>query len=293
MNEQAKLLLKLMFDEDDNICVSDSKFAYHSLNYENVISQEELPLVSSNNQIPIKYVKNDKIILVALNPIVGYRADAHCYKFKNFLLELDCSDLKSQKEYIERLGVPISACIYSGNKSLHFLISLNKSLPSEKVYRFFAEWLLNIATLCDSNCKNPSRSIRLPGNIRPDTGKMQTLEEIKGKVDIKDLVNWLKLHPESRPKHERKPRKMSEKPDFNQISGWVKEMLYSGIKAPNRNKKWFSAAIEFALSGFGEDDTIEILSNYFEQDVDFKEREWKTTIKSAFKWVNENVKKAK
>lgn len=285
MNDQAKSLLKLMFDENDTICVSDSKFAYHSVPYKTVIS-EEIPLVSSNEKVPVKKVQSDKLILVSLNPINGFRSDANCYKFKNFLLELDYSDLKSQKEYIERLGIPISACIYSGNKSLHFLISLSKSLPSEKVYRFFSEWILNVATLCDSNCKNPSRSIRLPGNIRPDTGKMQTLEEIRGTVELEDLIKWLNLHPDSRPK-ERPVRKMAEKPDFEKVSSWVKEMVYSGIKPPNRNKKWFSAAVEFALSGYEESDTIQILGNYFEPEADFKEKEWKTAIKSAFKWVRE------
>jgi len=37
------------------------------------------------------------------------------------------------------------------------------------------------------------------------------------------------------------------------------------------------------LQGFSEDDTVDILDDYFIEDRDFKLKEWETSIRSAFK----------
>jgi len=39
------------------------------------------------------------------------------------------------------------------------------------------------------------------------------------------------------------------------------------------------------LAGYSEDDTIDYLANYFTPDRTFREKEWKTSIKSAFKYI--------
>jgi hypothetical protein len=186
--------------------------------------------------------------------------------------------------YIKKIGMPYSACVFSGNKSLHFLISLDTDLPSEKVYRHFSEWILKIVTLADQNTQNPSRSIRVPGAWRSPSQK-QRLVEIKGPTPIKDLVAWLNQHPNEKPK-EKEKRVRSESRDFSQIKSWVIEALTNGIDpSKGRNKQWFSIACEFALAGYSEDDTVDILGDFFSPDRDFKEREWKTAIKSGFKYI--------
>jgi hypothetical protein len=110
--------------------------------------------------------------------------------------------------------------------------------------------------------------------------------EFNGPVNVNDLTEWLKKHPNAKPE-ERQARVISGTPDISRVKGWVSKLLVDGIKPPNRNKQWFTVGVEFALSGYSEDDTIDILRPYFEPSRTLKEKEWKTTIHSAFKWTYE------
>lgn len=284
MNEGTVNLLNLMFDKDDTICVSNSQFAYHSVPLEKVISGKTT-LFSPNPDVPIKTVDSSELILVALNPIKGFRNDEGCYKFKNFLVELDISSREEQIAYIKKLNLPYSSMIWSGSKSTHTLISLDRNLPNEKIWRFFSEWILNIVNLADQNTKNPSRSIRIAGSIRPETGKEQELIELKGATKLEDLVAWLKKHPGAMPK-EKVKREPSGEFNFDGLKEWVVDRLINGLDpTKGRNIQWFSIACEFALAGYSEDGTMDILADFFTPDRDFKEREWKSAIRSGFKHI--------
>jgi hypothetical protein len=294
MDQTAKNLLNLMFRPGETVCVSHNQFGYHAIPLENAINgpvvlvptpesaeKREKPLVDC-----IERMDPSQMLLVALNPIKGYRNDQNCTAFRNFLVEVDYGPLSEQLAYAKKIGLPYSACIFSGNKSLHFLISLSQDLPNENIYRHFSQWILHIMTLADQNTQNPSRSIRLPGAWREPT-KQQKLVEMRGKTNIDDLVKWLQQYPESKPKKAEK-RQVSLHYDFSNFKPWVKELLLNGLDpSKGRNKQWFSIACEFALAGVSEDDTMDILSEFFTPERDFKEREWKTSIRSGFKYIYE------
>lgn len=291
MDETGQKLLNLMFRPNETICLSPNQYGYHSVPLENAL-QGVVTLVPTVDSLAkrkltleegIERIDSSKMILCALNPIKGYREDANCTSFRNFLIEMDYGPLPEQLAYIKKLGVPYSAVVFSGNKSLHFLVSLDTDLPSEKIYRTFSEWILNIITLADQQTKNPSRSIRIPGAYRePD--KKQRMVEFRGATRLDDLVVWLNKYPDAKPK-QREERKVSENPDLSGVKDWVCKMLVDGIQSPERNKKWFTVAVEFALSGFSEDDTIDVLRNYFSPERDFREKEWESAIRSGFKWT--------
>lgn len=285
MDNSSLELLNLMFEEGDTVCVSDSKYGYHSVPLKMACS-DRIALISPNPEQEIQYVSHDKIILVSLNPIKGYRLDQNAYKYKNFLFELDYGSTEEQVKYFKTIGLPYSALIFSGNKSIHALVSLDICLPSEDVWRMFSEWGLAIASACDQNTKNPSRSIRLPGNIRPDTGKKQELIEWVGATKLADFAAWLAQHPDAKPRPPEK-REISGTADFSKLKPWVKQRLAKGVVGfkSGRNKEWFAVACEFALAGYSEDEAFDILVEYFSPERDFKEREWKTSIKSGFKYV--------
>lgn len=294
MHETAKQVLNLMFRPGETICVSPNKYGYHSIPLDNALNGPItlVPTVDSTIKRGIIFedsfeqIDPSQVILCALNPIKGYREDLNCTAFRNFLVEMDTGSIEDQLTYVKRLGMPYSAAIFSGNKSIHFLISLDIDLPRESVYRTFAEWILNIVTLADPNTKNPSRSIRVPGAFR-EPGKQQLLLEYQGVVPMETLALWLNNHPDAKPK-ERTKNAVPNKVLLDRIKPWVCDLLVNrGIHPPNRNKQWFTVGVEFALSGYSEDDTLEVLRNYYQPDRDFKEREWETTIHSAFKWAYE------
>jgi hypothetical protein len=242
-------------------------------------------MVSPNADREFEYVDSDKLTLVALNPINGFREDLNCTAFRNFLIEMDYGPLREQLAYAKKIGLPYSAVVFSGNKSLHFLISLDQDLTSEAVWRTMAEWTLGIATAADQNTKNPSRQIRIPGAYR-EPGKKQLIVENKGATNLQDFSAWLDSHPDAKPRPPER-RVVSGTRDFSKVKPWVSVRLSTGNigSKSGRNKEWFSIACEFALAGYSEDDTIDVLEAFFVPDRDFKEKEWKTSIHSAFKYI--------
>lgn len=281
-----------MFRPGETVCVSHNKYGYHSIPLENAINGPVVLVPTPESQEKrnktleegIERIDSTQVTLCALNPIKGYRNDLNCTAYRNFLIELDFGPLAQQKAYVEKMGMPYSAIIFSGNKSLHFLISLDQDLPSENIYRHFSDWMRNIMTMADQNTINPSRSIRVPGAWR-EPKKQQKSVAFLGPVPLKTLVAWLKTHPEAKPeKQERKP--ISDHEDFSKIKPWVLHALKYGLDvSKGRNKQWFSIACEFALAGYSEDDTMDKLAHFFSPDRDFKEREWKTAIRSGFKYI--------
>lgn len=295
MDETGKKLLNLMFRPEETVCVSHNKYGYHSIPLSEVLGKEVVTLVPTEESCAKRKIEwkpenfekafTGNLTLVALNPIKGWREDSNCTAFRNFLIEMDAGDLKGQYEYIQYMGIPYSAVIFSGNKSLHFLISLEQDLPDEKEYRFFSEWILNALPMADDKTKNPSRGIRIPGAFR-EPQKKQRLVELKGPVNNTKLLLWLAKHMDAKPK---KPEKrVPGSRNFDAMPMWVTERLIKGIDpAKGRNQQWYAIAYEFALTGYTESETLEFLGDYFTPERDFKEREWRTAIKSAFKHVYE------
>lgn len=300
MDKTGQDLLNLMFRSGETVCVSPNKYGYHSIPLEEAVADKIVTLVPTQDScakrgiewVPENFDKShtDGLTLVALNPIKGWREDLNCTSFRNFLIEMDYGPLAEQLAYAKAIGLPYSAVVFSGNKSLHFLISLDTDLPNENVWRTMAEWTLAIATAADQNTKNPSRQIRIPGAFR-EPGKKQRIVENRGATKLADFTAWLAQHPNAKPRPPEK-RQISENADFSKLKPWVQKLLAKvklgsasvGAKQ-GRNKEWFAIACEFALAGYTEDDTMDKLYEFFTPDRDFKEREWKTSIKSAFKYI--------
>jgi hypothetical protein len=281
--EDLKHLLNLMFSPDtDNVCVSNSKYSYHSMPIYSILSGE-VTLVSPNQSVSITKVKTETLTHLALNPIKGFRSDKNCTALRTFLWELDVGSLKSQQDYVEKLGIPTSCSIYSGNKSIHFLTVLDQDID-EKTYRLLFKWACSIGTLFDDQCGNPSRCVRIPGNIRPDTGKRQRLIDLKERVKLDDFMAWLNKYPDLMPRPPEERKRLTTGVPFDRLSGWAKKQFKDGIDFGNsRNKTWFSLGCDLAKSGYEEDEAVEILGQYFQEESDFKEKEWLMAISSGYK----------
>ena len=287
MHEDGQKLLELMFKQEETVCVSNSKFSYHSIPLENALQGTVTLLPPLKNDKTWEeqaiYCDSSELLLVALNPIEGYCRDNNVKSYRNFLIELDIGTIDEQIEYIKRSGLCYSAMIFSGGKSAHTLISLDQDLPDSTMYRKIIEWIMNILTLADKACKNPSRKIRIPGAERTP-GKFQELLEFKGKVKLEDLSNWLQKHPNSMPKDPKKRLPFTGVPDLSRMKPWSIKMLEKGFPAGmGRNSGWFILSCDAFDCGFNEDQIIELFRPYFTEESDFNEREWLSTINSAFK----------
>src|ERR1041385_5795781 len=193
MDPTGQSLLKLLFNEEETICVSDSKFGYHSIPLEFALS-DSVSLLSPNEEFSLRICDSSNLILVAINPIKGFRLDSNVYKFRTFLWEIDTGSIKEQIKYFDHIGIPLSAKVFSGNKSVHAVTVLDQDLSSEAEYRELYAWALSILTFCDQNCRNPSRSVRIPGSYR-EPNKKQRLIDLKGRVKLEDFKRWLNQYP--------------------------------------------------------------------------------------------------
>jgi hypothetical protein len=288
LDPKGQSLLKLLFNPGEEVCVTPNELGFHSIPLEKALSGD-IELILPNEGSPVIHCNSSDLILTAINPIKGFKRDCFVTAFRSFLIEYDDRPLKDQISYIKYLKMPFSAQVFSGNKSIHTVIVLNEDLTDEKTYRYIGNWIFNIMAGCDKNCKNPSRAVRIPGAYR-EPGKKQRLVELKGRVSHKELFSWLNLYEHKKPKFKERKTAFQGDADFSLLSPWCRYMMLNGVDFKNRgrNQTWYAIAYDFALAGFTLDKTIDILQTSFSEESDFKEKEWLTTINSAFKKVEEN-----
>ncbi|MBX9766965.1 MAG: hypothetical protein K2X47_06820 [Bdellovibrionales bacterium] len=184
-------LLSLIFDEDETVCSSSTVFATPSKSQSEVSAEDAF---------------------LTINPVKGFRRLADVTAFRSFLVEIDPKGwdqvdaheqkrlLEWQTEYIRRSGLPYSASIFSGNKSIHFLVVLDEPFQNHDEYKFHFRWLSNILGEVDVQAGNAIIGVRVPGHVRSDTGKMQRLDCVKGRVPREEFLAFLEKHSDARPR---------------------------------------------------------------------------------------------
>ncbi len=282
MKTTTRSFLNLLFNPNESFCVSSDQYSYHSINQKDL---NNIALISPNEKIKPKIITENDIELVAINPINGFRNDSNVTNYRSFLVEVDDLSLPDQLKYIKVMKMPYSVCVFSGNKSLHFGIVLKEDLTCEYIWRVINQWILNIMKKADQNTKNPSRCIRFPENQRKNGKQLiQKLVEIKERISQEELFIWLNKYEDLKPKNKfrvkSKPLRMI---NFNTLPKWIKNELTQGVYV-NRSNTWFSIGCYLAQNTFESDDqAIEFLGHYFNEEKDFKEKEFINVIKSAYK----------
>jgi len=301
MTEKQEKFLNLLMDEGETFCVAHNPYGYHSISRKDLNKPEFLltpPEPSPEQLAEGKYLKPENITLdminmLAINPISGWRDDRSVTSLRNFLVEIDDGPLKEQKEYMDKTGLPYSACVFSGGKSLHFAVCLDVPLPNIEAYKMISRWILAIVTRADQQTINPSRSIRFPGNKRRVYGKKvvpfeerrdQKLLICRERITQKELFNWLSKHKDKKPKINVRKKTISTNASLKSLSKWAKGEIKDGVPARDgRNKTWFALGYDFCLAGFEINDTYSILEAYFAEEHDFTRREWEYTINRGYK----------
>lgn len=285
--ESGRQLLNLLFNKGESVCVSHDGYGYHSVPLESLEYATVELKAPPESRLKDVAISSSDIKLVAINPISGWRRDENCTAFRTFLIEMDDGNLKDQMRYVKDMGMPYSACVYSGGKSLHFAVTVDHDFPSYETYYYYASWMLKVMSQADQNTKNPSRSIRLAGAVR-ETGKEQRLVEISKRVEIGVLNAWLSNHDSKRPEgffgEGSGVRTLDMSPDPLRIPDWVLKILTEGVNnhaRSGRNVEWFKIASEFGKAGYCEESAVKFLDNYFEPEYDFKRQEWLLTVRSG------------
>lgn len=265
MDQENKKFLETLYNSGEEVCWSSGQEATYS------VSQDKINL--------------EKVQLIAINPIKGKRLDVNVTAHRSILIELDEGTMQEQWNYVNKLGLPFSMCIFSGNKSLHFAITVEKDFSSYDVYYWTARWIMNIVAEADPNTKNPSRCIRFPGVMRVDGKKQfQNILVNKGRIPNEELYEWLRKFPACEPtEYEAKEVVLDEK-DANALPHWVFSILKSGVMEGSRNRQYFSVGCEFYKAGYTLEEALDRIVDYVEFDHDFTERELKSAIDSSYRY---------
>lgn len=129
-----------------------------------------------------------------INPIKSYSdlKYENIKEFRNILVEFDSARLSTQERWVKESGMPYSLKTFSGNKSFHYIIALNKGIELQE-YKQLAAIILQyiFRGRADESCKNPNRLSRTPGAIRKDTGVEQKLIEQLPAISIDQLQEWV------------------------------------------------------------------------------------------------------
>jgi hypothetical protein len=213
------------------------------------------------------------------------RADANVTSLRNFLIECDNGELKTQHEYIKALGMPYSTLVFSGSKSLHYVISLETPIQDRAHYAALAKRIHKAVLNCDHTTKNPSRLSRWPGHFREEKGKIQYLLEVKERVPNEVIEAWLTAQNIPYEEPTTPVDDIFEGMRFEPNS-FTKHFVYAGANSGERNKQLYLAAHDLRACGYSYEQAIEYLeTSPVCSEVDFSRKEFERTILSAFQKI--------
>lgn len=222
---------------------------------------------------------------ISINPLQTKRADANVVEFRNFLIEMDGGQsFDDQLEIVRKVGLPYATCAWSGGKSLHFVVCLDKG-TDEPTWRKLARALVRAVPGADPATTNPSRFTRLPGAKRYDKEghPTQTLLDIGEYVTIEQLNEFCKPHIEEQAPNFRKlysallgveGLEAAHPLTHDFIAG--KHPCFSG-----RNNALFASAADLRDVGIEFDEAIDKLLPAA-IGLGLSEREAMTTLRSAY-----------
>lgn len=163
-------------------------------------------------------VEKNKILTAqffCLNACDGGRKKSDIKKFRNFLIEIDeipgTKAPMPRKEQIllihQKYKTPYSTVVSSGNKSIHFIISLEEPLDSIEDYQFIAKWIKNIVVEADPSVLVPEKLSRFIGGTNSNTQKEQKgFIPKNGRISNERFLEWLNSYPNCRPDIQLEPQ---------------------------------------------------------------------------------------
>lgn len=232
--------LETLFDPGELVCLSQSVYG------RGLMPVEAAALQSAQFQF------------FSINPLKDSRKDDNCLAFRNFLVEFDTVSLEEQLALIGASGIPFTSLVFSGSKSYHLIISL-KEVIDRHHYNKLARWLYAALPLADQACKNPSRLSRNAGAIRESTGKLQELIELRGRIGVSELTDWLTQSkvPEPAPMSFISSGKFQPIRNLSGLTRRTRHFLEKGAAPGSRHHSLFAATCNLHRCGFTEKDILQ------------------------------------
>lgn len=275
---ELKDYMKCLFDEGELICASSSPKGIYVFLQDYLQPEDAFicinPLDNKDNNPTEDWHKE----------YLARRADHNVTKFRNILVEMDKVPLERQEQHMAEIGLPYSTCTFSGNKSFHWIISLQEPLRSRPEYNRLVSRVYKAVgqDLIDPTCRNPSRFTRVPGHLREDTKQIQKLFSVQGRVSNEVLESWLMFRGAAKTEERQNEweditYKSTKEKDFSNLFPSTRNFLMSGTEE-NWNHTLFKAAADLCRNGWDIEEAHEMLAKITGHLDGVDER----TIKSAY-----------
>lgn len=217
---------------------------------------------------PNQYLLESEALLFTeffvLNPLKDLSSSKleNVTKFRNVLIEIDGKSLPWQEQYIEeKLKLPFTTKVYSGNKSFHYILSLEQPMPDLDTYRKLVAHIYAVVKHADPACKNANRLTRLGGVIRSN-GKEQQLLEVRKRISEGELHKWLFIDWGHLSCNAKSPLFSAEFVGGPQpLSFTTQQLLTNGIVRGSRHEALVKAAVDMKHKGLSLDEIENHLSN--------------------------------
>lgn len=215
---------------------------------------------------------------------IPVRADHNVINYRNFLVEMDKISIEDQKKLVEDIKMPYSTATFSGGKSIHYIISLEKPFTDRKDYdRLVRRLYKAIGTdFVDNANKNPSRLSRFPNALRKEKNKVQKLLEVKSRINFEDLQNWIT----ERIGEDTELEVIFKHIENKHITAFTRDFLMFGAPNGERNINLFKAVCN--LTNLHTEDEIYLMVKPICDKMGLDDFEIKNTIKSGINKVKSN-----
>lgn len=203
------------------------------------------------------------------------RKDDSVSSYRNFLFEFDCDEdgnaipLETQLSFMSNPDFYFSTAVYSGSKSIHFILSLDDELESYDEYKRWHKALSQaikktVGFSPDRSASNPSRFSRYPNVIRADKDVLQNLLDIRGIYTQEELIEKMGLTFET-PRVRAAP--LQQITSVHLLPKWIIRIAFGYDKVPAgaRNSTFYGIACETAKLGMDKSVIFDFLAPIWNQ----------------------------
>jgi len=184
----VKQVFDILFDEGEATCIAPNAYGVEVFGLTSEVLERAH---KANTQF------------FSVNPLSGSRKDDNVTAYRNFLFELDTGeDPQVQLARVKQTGLPFSTAIWSGGKSVHFIVAIDdweEGIVSKDVYKAVWKSIYNkmkgFGVEFDRATSNPSRLTRFPGVVREGKGTRQTVLETWNRTTLASARDWLGYDP--------------------------------------------------------------------------------------------------
>ena len=194
-------------------------------------------------------------------PYLPRRADHNVSAHRNILIEFDEGTQEEQVARLLELEVPYTTLVDSGGKSVHAVIALSEPLADKEDYVAVFQAINAVLPGMDPSCKNPSRFTRLAGAVRPETGRVQELLDVRNRVTRERLFRWLARYSDVIEAAEKRLTERRAEQVAANAEGVVKQETMDflfGLRGTNgsRHARLYAAVCELRDCGYSYDEAM-------------------------------------